>query len=62
MANTGPPLLPLDIAWSLRQHLPNTFLNIQRADVGFADGHVLPVAWKFGLDPANSRADYRFGM
>jgi prepilin-type processing-associated H-X9-DG protein/prepilin-type N-terminal cleavage/methylation domain-containing protein len=28
-----------------------------RANVGFADGHVEPVDWKFGRNPTNSQAD-----
>jgi prepilin-type processing-associated H-X9-DG protein len=30
----------------------------KKADVGFADGHVQTVDWKFGLNSVNSQADY----
>ena len=29
----------------------------KKADVGFADGHVLPVTWQFGMNIDNSRPD-----
>jgi prepilin-type N-terminal cleavage/methylation domain-containing protein/prepilin-type processing-associated H-X9-DG protein len=35
-----------------------TCRHSKKADVGFVDGHVQPVLWTFGLDAANSQADY----
>ena len=34
-----------------------TSRHSKKADVGWSDGHVSPVTWKFGLDPVNSQPD-----
>jgi len=44
---------------SINGYAPD-FLTIRhggKADVTFADGHVSPVTWEFGNDPANSQPD-----
>ncbi len=36
---------------------PLTARHRRKADVAFGDGHISPVDWQFGQDPANSRPD-----